>query len=148
LICCLLPALVSCTKVAEPPAATGPTYSCCEKADVEREYRPGETLTVHWIVIEAKPSTSRPAQQVLLQANLTGPYADVATLKADDRQGSALLTLTAAPVRPSGAPDERPVSLIAIPAGAGPGFYNLSITVTDPGGSHGGASIIRVISAP
>ena len=53
-------------------------------------------------------------------------------------------TLTAEPIRPSGQPEES-VSFILIPPTAAPGYYNLITSVTEPPGSHGGASIIHVI---
>lgn len=123
----------------------GPSYTCCEAADVNRDYRPGETLTIHWIVVPGEAGT--PATQVELTARLTGPYATVTDLKTAASPGMGVAgasTFVADPIRPSGQAGEQPVSVILIPPTAAPGFYNLIHTVDQPGGSAGGASIIQV----
>jgi hypothetical protein len=67
-----------------------------------------------------------------------------ANASGEDRTAGA--TFTAQPIRPSGQPDEQPVSLIPIPPTALPGYYNLTTSVSGSGFSFGGATIIRVIS--
>lgn len=125
------------------------TYSCCEAKDVETLYRPGQTLTIHWIVNRSdEPGAT--TQPVELAAHLTGPFATVEELKAatgDARAVPGLATFRAAVIRPSGIPDERPVSVITIGSAAGTGYYNLSTTVTqlDEGSRAGGDGIIQVV---
>lgn len=145
---CLLPALASCTATSSTSTETGPTYTCCEAADINRDHRPGQTLTVHWIVVPGKISTGSPTHQVELNARLTGPYATVSDLKTaarDDKNLAGDSTFTAEPIRPSGQAGEQPVSLILIPPTAAPGYYNLVTSVTEPAGTASGATIIHVI---
>jgi hypothetical protein len=144
LVGCLLSALASCTATPSAPTATGPTYTCCEAADINRIYKPGETLTVHWIVVPATGAVSSPTQ-VELRARLSGPYTTVDNLKATPDNASP--AVTARPVRPSGQLGEQPVSVIPIPPTAAPGYYNLVTSVSGPAGSVSGASIIRVVAA-
>jgi hypothetical protein len=127
------------------------TYSCCAEADTARTYRPGETLTAHWIVkvTEQPPAGPATAGPVELTAGLSGPYASGTTLKQDqsgsDRAAGAV-AYTAAPVHPSGRRDEQPVSTVRIAPDARPGYYNLATTVSQDGGSVAGASIIQIVA--
>ncbi|MFD2767082.1 hypothetical protein [Micromonospora eburnea] len=144
LACLVLPLLAACgTEPAGPEGATSVTYSCCEAGDIDRPYQPGQTLTVHWTVESPEQPAVAPPQ-VELTARLTGPYATTGDLKAAADPGPA--TFEAAPVRPSGGPDERPVSTIVIGTDAEPGYYNLVTAVVSDGSTVSGASIIRVVA--
>jgi hypothetical protein len=135
-----LAGLTACTAEPSPPPAVPVTYTCCEAADVEMPYQPGQTMTVHWIVQTPEEPVSGPPA-VELTASLTGPYAS-----ADDLKGgtAGAATYTAAAVRPSGAPDEQPVSTIVIGADAQPGLYNLVTSANQGGATSGGSSVVRV----
>lgn len=147
LIACLLPAMASCTVAPQPPTSGGPSYTCCEAADIDREYQPGQSLTLHWIVVPGQPGAAGPTRQFELRAQLAGPFATVGELRSSaDPAGGA--TFTAAPVSPAGQPGENPVSVIQIPATAAPGMYNLVTSVTEQSGSVSGSSIIRVVPKP
>ena len=61
------------------------------------------------------------------------------------RVTAGAITYTAAPVRPSGLPDERPVSTIRIAADARPGYYNLITRISEDGGGAGGSSVIQIV---
>jgi hypothetical protein len=141
----LLLALASCTDTSSTPTGTSQAYTCCEEADINRDYQPGQTLTVNWIVVPGKVGTGSPAHQVELNARLAGPYATASDLKTtSDMNHAAGITFTAEPIRPSGQAGEQPVSVIPIPPTAAPGYYNLVTSVTETSGSHGGASVIHV----
>ncbi|MGC4815186.1 hypothetical protein ACLQ29_32135 [Micromonospora sp. DT228] len=155
LACLVMPLLAACdadpADPAGPVTATSVTYSCCEARDVDRPYQPGQTLTVHWAV-ESPDEPGGTPPQVELTARLTGPFAAVGDLKAAT-EGTptvpGLVTFAAAPVRPSGTPDERPISTIVIAADAKPGYYNLVTAVV--GGDNtasGGGSVVRVVPRP
>ncbi|GIF48078.1 hypothetical protein DFJ67_2028 [Asanoa ferruginea] len=135
-----LAGLSGCTESASPTVTV--TYSCCVAADVETQYRPGQTMTVHWIVQTPEGPVSGPPQ-VELTASLAGPYAS-----ADDLKGGAApaTTYTAVPVRPAGTPDEQPVSTIVIGADAQPGYYNLVTSANQDGATAGGSSVVRVVA--
>ncbi|NES29193.1 hypothetical protein GCE86_18395 [Micromonospora terminaliae] len=127
------------------------SYRCCEAQDIERPYQPGQTLTVHWTV-ESPDGPGGGHPQVELTARLTGPFATVSDLKAATEanpNAPGPVTFAAAPVRPSGLPDERPVSSVVIGPDARPGYYNLVTSVVDGGNTaSGGGSIVRVVPRP
>ncbi|MEU5725913.1 hypothetical protein ABZ783_29380 [Micromonospora sp. NPDC047738] len=150
LTCMVIPLLTACGP--EPSEAMPMTYTCCEALDVDKPYQPGQTLTVDWTVESPEEPGGTPPQ-VELAALLTGPFATVGDLKAATEGTSTptvpgLVTFAAAPVRPSGMPDERPVSTIVIGPDAKPGYYNLVTSVADGGNTVSGASIIQVAPKP
>ncbi|MFG3701198.1 hypothetical protein ACGF5C_25295 [Micromonospora sp. NPDC047620] len=151
LTCLVTPLLAACGAEPSGPVAAVPvTYTCCEAQDVDRLYQPGQTLTVHWTVESpGEPGATPP--QVELTARLTGPFATVGDLKDATAATPAvpgLVTFAAAPVRPSGTPDERPVSTIVIGPDAKPGYYNLVTSVVGDNTASGGGSIVRVAPRP
>jgi hypothetical protein len=111
--------------------------------DVETLYRPGQTLTLHWLVTPGE--VGAPARQIELAARLTGPYRNVDDLKATASRAGRV-TFAAATVRPTGEPGERPVSSIAIGPEAEPGYYALISSVKEGGATVSGESIVQVIA--
>ncbi|MGC5051052.1 hypothetical protein ACLQ2S_06335 [Micromonospora sp. DT48] len=132
--CLVVPPLTGCVTVrTETPMAPPVTYTCCETADIDRLYAPGQMFTLHWIVEESGEQSTTPPRPVDLEAELTGPFATVEALKAamESSAGPAgPATFKAETVRTSSEPGHRPVSTSAIPTDAGTGFYNLVTTVT------------------
>ncbi|MFD0783405.1 hypothetical protein ACFQZ8_05655 [Micromonospora azadirachtae] len=151
LTCLVVPLLAACgTGPSGPVTAAPATYTCCEAQDVDRPYQPGQTLTVHWIV-ESPDEPGGTPPQVELTASLTGPFATAGEVKAAtgaDPNAPGLATFTAAPVRPSGTPDERPVSTIVIGPEAEPGYYNLVTSVGGDDHTGSSGSIVRVVPKP
>ncbi|WP_341718621.1 hypothetical protein QQG74_02250 [Micromonospora sp. FIMYZ51] len=150
LLACLavVPLLAGCiAEVSHAPAASRLEYSCCETADLEKLYQPGQTFTLHWIVGVRDAAATTPVR-VELQASLTGPYATEAQLK-DAETGTVtvpgLATYTAEPVRPTGTPDEQPVSVIPIAPEAKPGYYKLVSSMIDDDATATGTSIIQIV---
>jgi hypothetical protein len=145
--CLALPPLAACYAGPSTPTASPPSYSCCTALDVETHYQPGQTMTLHWTVV---PGSGSPpiAPQAELMARLTGPYPDSSVLKAavSDRNSAGEVTYPATPIRPTGAVDERPVSVIRIGTDARPGLYNLAWSATESGGTVSGASVIQVVA--
>jgi hypothetical protein len=142
----LLTAMSSCTTKASTMDSSGPTYTCCAEADVNKLYHPGDTISIHWIVV---PSTTAPgghAPQVELRASLAGSFGTVGDLKQANGGGTVRgdTTYEATPIRPSGQSGEQPVSLIAIPANAAPGYYNLTTSVTRPDFTVSGGAVIQI----
>jgi hypothetical protein len=115
-------------------------YTCCDARDVDATYHPGQTMTVHWTVTHPGAAPGRP----VLTAELTGPYGDVGSLKsAYGKKGAT--TFTAPARRPAGTPGEKPVSTIVIGAGAAPGYYSLTTSITfREGGRASGGSIVEI----
>jgi hypothetical protein len=129
-------AVVSCTATPPTSTETGLAYTCCEAADVNRNYEPGDTLAIHWVVATAEFSTGGQRREVELNVRLTGPYATVSDLKQEgDKTGSGRFTFMAESIRPSGQPGEQPVSLVLIPLTAPPGFYDLTTAVSESVGA-------------
>lgn len=152
LTCLVIPLLAACgTEPADPVTAAPVTYTCCADQDVDRLYQPGQTLTVHWIVKSADEPGATPPR-VELTARLTGPFATDGDLKAamgGTQTVPGLVTFAAAPIRPSGLPDERPVSTIVIGPDAEPGYYNLTTSVVDSDDAvRSGDNIVRVVPKP
>lgn len=145
----VLAVAAGCSAGSPASVPAGPTYSCCRAADVHRDYRPGETLALRWIVIPAVQREGVQTPQVELKASLVGPFSTVGELKASPgATASGIVTFAAETVRPSGLAGEEPVSVIAIPSDAAAGYYNLITAVSEASGSIGGASVIRVIPLP
>jgi hypothetical protein len=149
-VACVLASLTSCTAQPSTSMESAPTYTCCEAGDIDRTYRRGETLILHWVVDASVPGGGEASSPVELTASLTGPYPTVGGLKADSSSGAsgeAVATFTAEPVRPSGQAGERPTSAIPIPPTAGAGYYNLITSVDTPNSSVSSASVIHVVEA-
>ncbi|MGN9813650.1 hypothetical protein ACTMSW_30415 [Micromonospora sp. BQ11] len=152
LTCLVVPLLTACATEPSGPATTASvTYTCCEAPDIDRVYQPDQTLTVHWTVVSPEEPGGAPPH-VELTAHLTGPFATEGDLKAATERTTTvpgLVTFTAAPVRPSGMPDERPLSTIVIGPDAKPGYYNLVTSVVgDDNTARSGSSIVRVAAKP
>jgi hypothetical protein len=129
------------------PHASGVSYAttrftCCTRADVEQVWRPGETLTVHWIAQDGARTADAAPHAVRLTVTLTGPYADAASLK---RAAAAARRLEAAAITVDDRTATAPISAIALPADLPPGLYDLAFEVDLGGGNRmGGASVVRV----
>ncbi|MDI5940348.1 MULTISPECIES: hypothetical protein [Micromonospora] len=152
LACAVMPFLAACGPGASGPAeAAAPvTYTCCEAQDVDKSYQAGETLTVHWTV-ESPEQPGAASTGFELTARLTGPFTTAGDLKAateDTRIIPGLVTFEAVPIRPSGVPDERPVSTIVIGVDARPGYYNLVTSSGDGDKTVSGGSIVQVVARP
>jgi hypothetical protein len=138
---CLLAALAACGATPSTPPRTAPKqrYTCCDVSDMNRDYHPGDTVTLHWIV---DPAGLGPSDGVELDAHLTGPDPTVAELKHATAAGK--FTFAAEPLHPTGRAGEAPVSDIAIPTGAPTGYYDLVISIIETGGSTSAGSVIQV----
>jgi hypothetical protein len=73
-----------------------------------------------------------------------GPAASDPAGGPDGAARGRVRSYMSAPVRPSGAPGERPVTTIPIGSDAAPGFYHLLFTVDVAGWRSGGTSVLRV----
>ena len=117
------------------------TYTCCEASDIQRVWLPGDTLTLHWMVASAGTTPDVTAERITLTAVLTGPYPNVAALKAG---GSPRLTLRASPIGTTDRANVNAVSSIVLPTSIPAGFYNLADTIELANGKDAGASVIQV----
>ena len=144
-------ALASGCGAASVPAAiyTQYTVTCCQSADANQLYHPGEALVVHWMVIPATRTASDVATTLTLSVTLEGAYASVPALKSDPpaplgNGARAAYTLRAATVTTTDRSPTAPTSVIQLPADLPPGYYDLETTVARPDYSAGGAGIIQV----
>jgi hypothetical protein len=117
------------------------TFTCCEGADFQRTWSPGETLTLHWLAQPAGTTPDGSGQRIALTAVLTGPYPNVDALKAG---GSPRLTVRATPVVTTDRAGANEVSSILLPIDLPDGFYNLADTLESAGGKASSASVIHV----
>ena len=131
------------TSGSSVPSAQHATYryTCCRAADLAGPHRPGDVLTLHWIVKPGDPSDQSPSQ-VTLRAALAGSFDTVTTAKAAT---ATRPVATAEPVLTTAAAGGPLTSTIHIPADSTPGFYNLTFAISEGGGSYSGATIIKVI---
>jgi hypothetical protein len=136
-------ALASGCGAASVPAVTYAQYTvtCCQSADVNQLYHPGEALVVHWMVVPATRTASDVATTLTLSVTLQGAYSSVTTLKSG---GPAAYTLHAAAVTTTDRSPTAPTSVIQLPADLPPGYYDLVIRVAQPDYSAGGASVVQV----
>ena len=75
-------------------STSGVTYatdwvSCCQNADMNQLYHPGETLVLHWIVSPGQPTSSDAATTLTLSASLAGAYGRVTDLNAPGSSSGA-----------------------------------------------------------
>src|SRR5229473_3226770 len=130
--------LVAACGVTGPNPVTYTAYqlTCCTQAGAE--------VDLHWTVESGTKTTVNPTHKVVVVVTLTGPYADVVTLKQAKGgthvvQGSVITMDDRVP------PAEPAVSIFLLPADLPPGYYNLAFNTDFGGGnSAGGASVVRV----
>jgi len=139
---------VACSSQAPTEAPTGAatratfSYTCCTAADIDRVYHPGDVMSIHWIVQNGMPTSATQPTEVSLSVRLTGPYADISSLKERGVKGTS--SISAAAIVTSDWVGGAPTSRLVIPANASPGFYDLSTGTKSGGMTAGGASIVRV----
>ncbi|GGQ75304.1 hypothetical protein GCM10010166_51610 [Couchioplanes caeruleus subsp. azureus] len=133
---CLVGPLGAAACGDEASSGKSVVYTCCRQEDLQKTYRPGETLTLHWV---AEEKEGRPAaENVELTAVMAGPTGAA---------GAAVgLRLTAAPVKVSGSPGTPPVSEIAIPRDAPPGDYAVSHSRRGGGENVTGEAVVTVVA--
>jgi len=124
------------------------SYSCCSASFVDTIHHPGEVLKLRWIQLTNAPtSTKQPAFRIVLSANISGPFATVASLKSafarsHPKYGDVNSKATA--IRLSNTKSANPVSSVRIPANAGNGYYELTTSVAGGSVTSGGGSILRI----
>jgi hypothetical protein len=120
------------------------TFTCCTASDIQGAWHPGETVSLHWIVVAGTTADSRPLP-ITITAALAGPYASVNGVKGG---APAARTLPAAALHTDDRNPTAPTSAFALPADLAPGFYNLAFKIDYGGGnSVGGASVVQVGAA-
>jgi predicted small secreted protein len=124
---------------------TGVMYTCCAQSVASTSWRPGQQLPVRW----TRDGTLAPGQQpqtLTLSAVLTGPFSKAVAMQ--DATGNdrlhARLRAAAPQIRISRNPPRSPISVITIPAGAPPGWYDLEIRVGTAQWSVSSDSIVTV----
>lgn len=84
---------VACSSQTPTEAPTGTatratfSYTCCTTADIDPVYHPGDVMSIHWIVQKGTPTSATQPTQVNLSVRLTGPYADISSLKERKSEG-------------------------------------------------------------
>jgi hypothetical protein len=104
-------------------------------------------MTGHWIVQNEVPTSATQSTEIDLSAKLSGPYADVSSLKQREVTGASSIaaapSIAAVPIVTSDWAGGAPPSRLLILATAVPGFYDLSTAVKPGGMTAGGAGILR-----
>ena len=121
------------------------TFTCCTASDIQSAWHPGETVSLHWIVVAAAGTADSRPLPITITAVLAGPYANVNALKGG---APATRTLPAAALHTDDRNPTAPTSTFTLPSDLAPGFYNLAFKVDYGGGnSMGGASVVQVGAA-
>jgi hypothetical protein len=97
-------------------------------------------MTVQWIVQNDAPTSATQSTEIDLSAKLSGPYADVSSLK--QREVTRARSIAAVPIVTSDWAGGAPPSRLLILATAAPGFYDLSMAVKSARMTPGGAGIV------
>ena len=114
-------------------------------SDIQGAWLPGETVSLHWIVVAAGATADSRPLPITITALLAGPYASVNGLKGG---APAARTLSAAGLNTDDRNPTSPTSTFALPSELAPGFYNLAFKVDSGGGnSLAGASVVQVGAA-
>ena len=143
-VAAVLTTLVGCTSTVDAHPHARPaefTYTCCRAADINPVRHPGDVVQLHWTSRLSTPARSQHVVHVRLSASMTGPYPSVADLKAAPTTRPGVVADRALTTDHAGG---APVSTLAIPKNAAPGFYNVTTSVADPGGRVSGSSVIRI----
>ncbi|HET7467870.1 MAG TPA: hypothetical protein VFL29_14525 [Candidatus Dormibacteraeota bacterium] len=137
--------LTACGDVGSPATHyTAYRLTCCAQGDIERTWQPGTAVDLHWIPSTTEVTAVNPSHRVTITATLSGPYADVLTLK----QGK-----TAAREVPGStvtyddrvAPAAGTVMTFLLPADLPPGLYNLETNWDfGAGDSASAGSVVQV----
>jgi hypothetical protein len=132
--------------------ATGPnpvTYNayqltCCTQTDIDQVWQPGKEVDLHWTVESSTRTTVNPTHKVVIVVTLTGPYADVATLK-QAKGGSHVVQGSVITMDDRVPPLVPEVTTFLLPGDLPAGYYKLSFkTDFGDGSSAGSASIVQV----
>src|SRR3989442_1146459 len=122
------------------------SFTCCTASDIQSAWHPGETVSLHWIVVAAGATADSRPLPINITAVLAGPYANVNGLKGG---APAARTLPAAALKTDDRNPTAPTSTFALPSDLAPGFYNLAFKVDYSGGnSLAGARVVQVGAAP
>lgn len=138
-------ALSACAPNSPDSTASTPisAFSCCEQADIDTVRHAGETFDGHWTINSEPVATTVAAGPVTLSVSLSEGYRDVSELKATESDTPTQL-VRSRDVMASTSTSTAPISVITIPVGAPPGYYNLTTTVTTGRARPSGSAIIRV----
>jgi hypothetical protein len=140
------PLLVAACSIAGPTPTNYTAYqlTCCTQADIERDWQPGTSMNLHWIVQTAHVTTVNPTHRVVITAKLQGPHSDASNLKQSpaggyDVSGSTITIDDRVP------PSPETVMTFTLPAALPTGLYNLAIKWDlGDGSSAEGGSVVRV----
>lgn len=141
-------ALSACFPYPDSVAIYGAhSYNCCAEIVGETSWHPGRYVTLHWGPTPPGQTTDPTRHPIVLSLSLTGPFANVETLKQAISQGSkpaGVRTITAAPVAANDKTVEMPASQLYLPADLPAGFYNVGWQAAEGGNSIGGGAIVVV----
>lgn len=122
-------------------------YSCCQNG-LPTVAHPGQDILLRWTASAEAPTTSTGTTAVTLSASVTGPFPTVTALKtAMSATKPPAPAARAVDVRTTDRAGGTPVSTVALPALAPPGFYDVRTAVVSGGGMSSGDAIVQVVTA-
>lgn len=120
------------------------TFTCCTASDIQSAWHPGETVSLHWIVVAAGATADSRPLPITITAALAGPYANINGLKGG---APAARTIPAPALNTDDRNPTAPISTFALPSDLAMGFYNLAFRV-DYGGGNSLPGRVSCRSAP
>ena len=123
-------------------------YTCCSAALVDTVYDPGEVIAIHWTRVVLPPAVYGHGV-LLLSARLLGPFASVEELKStitSSPSSRQAVNVASSVKRVANTAYANPVTQVAIPSTATPGYYNLTVRMGSSPKSvvMGAGTIVRV----
>jgi hypothetical protein len=121
-------------------------YGCCGGGFGTVNYHPGETLKVEWIRTALRKSDASPAT-IDLSVSASGPFPTIAAVKkafANSHPDLGRVNFSAITLHVSDEQKVNPVSVLHVPAGAAPGFYELTTKKVKGSDSSGGGLIFSI----
>ena len=138
--------VAGCSRQAPAPAVgyASYQYSCCQPGLPTVAY-PGQVIALRWTSTAQLPTASTATTAVILSASVTGPFPDVAALKAAmSADIPPAPIVTAADVHTTDRVGGTPNSSLQLPAEAPPGFYDVRTTAASGGAAFSGGGILQV----
>ena len=119
--------------------------TCCTQTDIERIWQPGTAVDLHWIATSSEVTTVNPSHRVVITGALSGPFADVSTLKQGKTAATNSVTGSTVTFDNRVPPAVNTVMSFDLPADLPAGLYNLSMAWDfGAGDSASAASVVRV----
>jgi hypothetical protein len=134
-----------CASVSSTDPGGSLLYKCCFMEPDLTLYQPRQQMSLGWLP-NGTTTGNKIAPQLVLSAELVGPYRTVSDLQAANEGGpdQSHIVATAPVITLSSVPVMSPTSVLTIPPSAAPGYYVVWSTAAAGGTSNSGGVNITV----